>query len=137
MAELKTRPTEESVDAFLGAIPDASRQHDCRTLLDILKTACGAEPKIWGSNIIGFGDYHYRYASGREGNWFIAGFSPRKNDMVLYLMPDLDGMEDYLNRLGKHRRGKGCLYLKRLSDVNLDVLKELVAASLSHLRSSV
>ncbi|MFQ5691176.1 MAG: DUF1801 domain-containing protein [Gemmatimonadota bacterium] len=90
MAELKTRPTEASVDAFLRGVEDDARREDCLTLLRLMKRATGAEPKMWGSSMVGFGSYHYKYASGREGDWFLAGFSPRKRDLTVYVMADVD-----------------------------------------------
>jgi hypothetical protein len=136
MAEMKTKPTETSVDAFLDAIADPSRRDDCRTVLEIMKSATGAEPKIWGSGMVGFGTYHYRYESGREGDWFLTGFAPRKNDLTLYIMAGFDRYEDLMNRLGKHKTGKCCLYVKRLSEIDLSVLRELVAASVDHMRNT-
>lgn len=126
MAELKTKPTTASVKAFIDAIPDDTRRRECRTVLQIMKAATGATPRLWGTSIVGFGEQHYKYASGREGDWFIAGFSPRKQDLTLYLSSGFDRQQSILARLGRYRTGKSCLYLKRLSDVDLAVLKELV-----------
>jgi hypothetical protein len=134
MAEMKTKPTETSVDTFLDAIADPSRRDDCRTVLEIMKGATGAEPKIWGSGMVGFGTYHYRYESGREGDWFLTGFAPRKNDLTLYIMSGFDRYDDLMIRLGKHRTGKSCLYVKRLSEIDISVLRELVTASVDHMR---
>jgi hypothetical protein len=129
MAELKTKPTGESVKAFIDAIPDETRRRDCRALVQIMKTATGAAPRLWGPSIVGFGDYHYKYASGREGDWFMVGFSPRKQDLTLYLAIGFDRQQSVLKRLGRYRTGKSCLYIKRLSDIDLDVLRELVENS--------
>jgi hypothetical protein len=132
MATLKTRPTTASVSAFLATIPDQARRADCRKLVEILRRATGARPRMWGPSIVGFGTYHYRYASGREGDWFVAGFSPRKEALTLYLMGGYDRHPALMRKLGKHKRGRGCLYLKRLQDVDLAVLRELVDVSVAH-----
>ncbi|HUF67275.1 MAG TPA: DUF1801 domain-containing protein [Longimicrobiales bacterium] len=134
MAELKTKRTEESVDAFLDAIDDETRRKDCKTVLKIMKKATKAKPKMWGPSIVGFGDYHYKYESGREGDWFLAGFSPRKRDLTLYIVAGFDRYEALMARLGKHTTGKSCLYIKRLSDIDTTVLEELVTASVQHMK---
>ncbi len=134
MAELKTKRTDASVDAFLKRVPDADRREDCFTLLRLMKQVTKVEPKMWGPSIVGFGCYHYTYASGREGDWPLTGFSPRKQDLTLYLMGGLDGYGPLLGRLGKHKTGKVCLYIRRLADVDLSVLKSLVAASVKHMK---
>ena len=126
MAENKTKPT---VAQFLAAIPDEQRRQDCQTLVDLMSKAAGAEPKLWGGNIIGFGQYHYLYKSGREGDSLLTGFSPRKPDLVLYV--SLGASADnaaLLEKLGKHKTGKGCLYIKKLEDVHLPTLKKIIAA---------
>lgn len=125
MAELKTRPTGDDVEEFLRAVPEPA-QSDCRELVAIMRAATGAEPVMWGSSIVGFGDVHYRYASGREGDWFRVGFSPRKRALTLYLMAGVDRHADVLARLGKHTTGKGCVYVRSLADVDRDVLVELI-----------
>ena len=127
MAELKTRVTKASVEKFLDGIKDEKKRHDCYQLLKIMKKATKAEPKMWGTSIIGFGDYHYVYESGREGDWFIAGFSPRVQNLTLYMMGGFDG--DALKRLGKYKTGKGCLYINKLEDVDMKVLNELITKS--------
>lgn len=133
-AELKTKATGRSVGAFLGGIENPERRRDCRTVLQILKAATKAQPTMWGAGIVGFGTYRYKYASGREGDWFQAGFSPRKDSLTLYLMSGLQGQEALLKRLGRHKTGKGCLYIKRLADVDVAVLKKLVAATVKQVR---
>ena len=130
MAELKTKPTTGSVKAFIDAIPDDTRRRECRTVMQIMKAATGATPRLWGTSIVGFGEQHYKYESGREGDWFIAGFSPRKQDLTLYLSSGFNRQQSILARLGRYRTGKSCLYLKRLSDVDLAVLKELVESAI-------
>ena len=132
MAELKTRRTEASVDAFLEGVVDETRREDCRTLLRIMKRVAGAEPRMWGPSMVGFGSYHYKYASGREGDWFLTGFAPRKQDLTLYLMSGFGGHEKLMSRLGKYKTGKSCLYVKRLADIDLAVLEQLVSASVKH-----
>jgi hypothetical protein len=122
VAELKTRPTRASVAAFIAGLPDAQVRRDCRTLSKLMKTASRKPPKMWGSAIVGFGDVHYVYASGREGDWFQIGFSPRKGALALYLMTGLGPMKDLLRSLGKHKTGKGCLYVKSLADIDQSVL---------------
>ena len=129
MAELKTKPTQVDVLDFLGQLSDDQRRNDCLDVLELMKAATGADPRMWGASIVGFGRYQYRYESGRTGEWPVIGFSPRKNDLTLYIMPGFDRYESLLARLGKHKTGKSCLYLKRLSDVDLVVLKELIEES--------
>ena len=136
MAELKTKENDASVDAFLASIEDARKQEDCRTVLKIMQEATGAGAKMWGHSIVGFGHYHYTYASGREGDWFLTGFAPRKQNLTLYIMAGFDDYDALLSRLGKHSTGKSCLYIKRLSDVDLDALKTLVKASVEHMRAT-
>jgi hypothetical protein len=121
MAELKTKPTAESVE-------------DCREVLVLMKEITGAEPAMWGPSMVGFGKYRYRYESGREGEWFLTGFSPRKGALTLYLMAGFDGYEDLMARLGKYKTGKSCLYVKRLADLDLAVLRELITESVEHMR---
>ena len=134
MAELKTKPTKASVAEFLKAV-DASRQADCKILTKMMEKATGSKAKMWGSAIIGFGDTHYKYASGRSGDWFPLGFSPRKAALTLYLMGGLN--EGVLERLGKFKRGQGCLYISKLADVDLKVLEELIETSLKQLDAIV
>ena len=131
MAEAKTRPTKESVAAFLAAIPDEQRRKDGQAVAKLLREVTGEKPVLWGSNIVGFGTYVYDYADGREGEWPIVGFSPRKSELVVYIMPGFERHADLLSRLGKHRTGKSCLYLKKLSDADPAVLKELVSRSVA------
>jgi hypothetical protein len=126
MAVQKTKPTLASVEAFLGAIDDPKRREDCLTLIRLMKAATKCEPKMWGSSIVGFGDHHYRYESGREGDIFILGFSPRKDALTIYLCPGIERFRDILDQLGKHKIGKGCLYIRRLEDVQEPVLATLL-----------
>jgi hypothetical protein len=136
MAKLKTQKTNASVTAFLKSIADDDRRKDCQTLVRIMKRAVGAEPKMWGTSIVGFGHYHYKYASGRENDWFLAGFSPRKQDLTLYIMAGFDHYDALMARLGKHKTGKSCLYLKRLADVDVAVLEDLISASVKHMTAN-
>jgi hypothetical protein len=135
MAELRTKPTDTDVDAFLATL-DPARQEDCRTLVALMHEATGAPPVLWGASIVGFGQYHYRYPTGQEGDWFLVGFSPRRSALTLYIMPGFARYETLMARLGHHTTGKSCLYLKRLSDVHADVLRELVFASVAQLRAT-
>jgi uncharacterized protein DUF1801 len=129
MAELKTKATNESVTGFLNKVSDKGRRDDCFAVLKIMKDVTGEEPKMWGPSIVGFGRYHYKYESGREGEWMITGFSPRKGDLTLYIMAGVDAFPDLMKRLGKFKTGKSCLYIKELEDVDLGVLRQLVKQS--------
>lgn len=136
MAEPKTRPNDQSVEAFLNGVEDEKKREDAFALLELMKEVMGEEPVMWGDSIVGFGSYHYRYASGREGDWPLTGFSPRKRDLTLYIMAGFDQYDELLERLGKFKTGKSCLYVKRLEDVNLDVLRELVRQSAEHVATT-
>lgn len=135
-ADLKTKKTTASVSKFIDDIGDDQQREDSRRVLDIMKKATGAEPKMWGSSLVGFGDYHYKYESGRENDWFVTGFSPRKGNLTLYFMTGFDRYASLLERLGKHKTGKGCLHIKKLDDVDVGVLGELVTASARDLKKS-
>jgi hypothetical protein len=126
MAELKTKVNEANVTKFLDSIADEAKRKDSFKLLEMFQRATKDEPKMWGSSIIGFGSYHYVGKSGREGDWPLAGFSPRKQALTLYMMSHWQQYPDLLAKLGKHSLGKGCLYIKRLSDVDLIVLQNLI-----------
>jgi hypothetical protein len=132
MAELKTKATAASVVKFLNAIKDEQRRQDCFTILELMKKATGAQPTMWGSSIVGFGNYHYVYESGREGDWFVAGFAPRKQNLTLYLIGGFPRHGELLQRLGKHKTGKGCLYIKKLQDIDLPTLRKIVTESVRH-----
>jgi hypothetical protein len=129
MAEPKTTKNAASVPDFLAAVEDPKRRADAEAACALMAEATGAQPVMWGSSIIGFGAYHYRYATGQEGDWPAVGLSPRKAALTLYLSQGFDGAGDLLDRLGPHRAGKSCLYLKRLSDADPEVLRELVAGA--------
>lgn len=129
MSENKTQPTEQSVKSFINSLDDEQKIADSNALIDLMKEVTGCEPKMWGPSIIGFDQYHYKYESGREGNFLKIGFSPRKREFSIYLMCSFDKNEELMKKLGKHRTGKSCLYVKRLEDINMDVLRELVLES--------
>ena len=134
MAELKTKENQESVNEFLIGITDEGRRADCQRLVSLMQEATGAPPRMWGKSIVGFGSYHYKYDSGREGDWFQTGFSPRKANLTLYIMPELMRHEDSLVALGKHKTGKSCIYIKQLADIDTDILRTMIADSLVHLK---
>lgn len=134
MSDMKTKPTDANVDAFLDAIPDERKREDARAVAVLMAEVTGASAKMWGPSIVGFGSYHYRYASGREGDFMETGFSPRKQALTLYIMAGFSAYPDLLARLGKHSTGKSCLYIKRLADVDLAVLRELVERSVAFIR---
>lgn len=133
MAELKTKLTQASVDDFLNAIRDAQVRQDCWAIVDIMQEATQSKPQMWGASIVGFGSYHYKYASGREADWMLTGFAPRKQNITLYIMAGFEQYDEMLAQLGKHACGKSCLYIKRLSDVHMPTLKQLVQASVQHM----
>jgi hypothetical protein len=134
MAELKTQATKASVDTFLQGIKAEKRRQDCYTILKVMEKATKAEAKMWGTSIVGFGDHHYVYESGREGDWFLSGFSPRAQNLTLYSMGGFD--RELLKNLGKYKTGKGCLYINKLEDVDLKVLQELIATSVKKVKAA-
>jgi hypothetical protein len=134
MAELKTKPTGVSVKAYLDAIEDETRRKDCRAIAALMKRVTGCTPKMWGPSIVGFGSYHYEYASGHSGDMCLTGFSSRGREIVVYLMAADERAGKLFAALGKHRRGKSCLYFKRLAEVDLPVLEQLVALSFAETR---
>lgn len=136
MAELKTQKTDASVAEFLKSIPDETRRKDCEAVAKMMQKATGAKPRMWGASIVGFGNYHYKYASGREGDWFLAGFSPRKANLTLYIMAGFREYDDLMARLGKHKTGKSCLYVNTLKDIDMGILEELVKRSVAYMRTT-
>lgn len=134
MAELKTRKTAQSVAAFLNAIEDPARRKDCKTIARMMRNATGDKAAMWGAAIVGYGSYDYKYESGREGSWFVAGFSPRKQAISVYIMPGFKRFDRLMSKLGKYKTGKSCLYIKSLEDVDSDVLQELIELSVQHMR---
>ena len=134
MAELKTKKTEQSVEEFLNAIADEQTRQDCFNIVKLMQKATKAKPKMWGPSIVGFGDYHYKYESGRENDWFLVGFSPRKQNVALYGL-GITRQPELVQKLGKYKTGKSCLYIKRLADVDQKVLKDLIELSIAHTAS--
>ena len=135
MAENKTVKTGASVDEFMAGVENKRRREDGLVLLEMMRDVTGLEPEMWGPSIIGFGSYHYRYDSGREGDMPLIGFSPRKQSLSLYIMSGFDEYEELLGKLGKHRTGASCLYINKLADVDMGVLRELVSRSVEHMRA--
>jgi hypothetical protein len=135
MAELKTQKTDASVVAFLGAFENGQRKKDSFAVIELMQKITHSEPSMWGSSIIGFGHYHYKYASGRENDWFLTGFSPRKQSLTLYIMSGFKKYDEILGRLGKFKTGKSCLYINKLEDINIDVLKNLITESVEYLKA--
>jgi hypothetical protein len=135
MAELKTQVNDADVEAFLAAIPDEQRRKDCQTLAKWMKKITGCAPKMWGDSIVGFGTYHYKSKSGCEGDWYLTGFASRKDSLTVYIMAGFTRYEELMARLGKHKNAKSCLYIKRLSDVDEAVLKELIALSVDQMKT--
>ena len=134
MAENKTVKTGASVDEFMAGVENKRRREDGLVLLEMMRDVTGLEPEMWGPSIIGFGSYHYRYESGREGDMPLIGFSPRKQSLSLYIMSGFGEYEELLGRLGKHKTGASCLYINKLADVDMAVLRELVSRSVEHMR---
>lgn len=135
MAELKTKRTGASVDAFLNSIADEQMRADCWTLVDIMQQAANAKPEMWGADLVGFGTYHYKYPSGREAEWMMTSFAPRKKHITLYIMPGFEDRDQLMSRLGRYvDGGKSCIHIKRVADVHLPTLKKLVRASVKFLK---
>ena len=135
MAEAKTKPTKASVTQFLNKIPDAARREDCFAIAKMMEEITGSKPQMWGPSIVGFGSWSYKYASGHEGDWPVAAFSPRKQDLTVYLTIGFEKYDELLSRLGKHRKSKSCLYIKRLSDIHVPTLKKLIKVSVKDLKA--
>jgi len=137
MAELKTKQTDQSVQKFLNDIPDPVKRKDSKTVAAMMSEISGYKPKMWGPSIVGFGSYHYKYASGQEGDWPLICFSPRKQNLTLYVLSGSDDENELLRKLGKHTTGKSCLYIKQLSDVDLPTLKTLMQKCVKRKSSKV
>lgn len=135
MAELKTRETDGDVDAFIDGIEEAGKREDARRLCAMMGALTGEPARLWGPSIVGFGRVHYVYESGREGDWFAVGFSPRKQNLTLYIMPGFEPYDDLMARLGRYKTGKSCLYVKRLADVDEAVLRALIVESVAAIRA--
>jgi hypothetical protein len=136
MAELKTKENSASVAAFLNAIEDTQKRADAKKIAAMMREATGSRAKMWGKSIVGFGSYHYKYASGREGDWMLIGFSPRKQNLTLYIMSGFREFDALMSQLGQHKTGKSCLYVKRLADIDLKVLESLMKRSIRYMRSN-
>jgi Domain of unknown function (DU1801) len=134
VAELKTKATKQSVAAYLKTVADEQRREDAAKVIELMRAATKEEPVMWGTSIIGFGKYRYKYESGREGDWPIVGLSPRKQNLTIYIMPGFSGHEELLAKLGKHTTGVSCLYIKRLSDIHLPTLKTIVTRSVAAMK---
>jgi hypothetical protein len=132
MTQLKTQKNDASVNEFLNAVSNERKRKDSFAILELMRDITGEEPAMWGTSIVGFGSYRYKYASGREGEWFQVGFSPRKQNLTLYVMSGFDEYDSLLAKLGKHKTGKSCLYINKLTDVDLPTLRELVRQSVAH-----
>lgn len=135
MAELKTRKNNASVSVFLNSIEDAQKRADAKKVAAMMRKATASNPKMWGTSIVGYGSYHHKYASGREGDWMLIGFSPRKQNLTLYIMAGFSQFDALLVKLGKYKTGKSCLYVKQLADIDLKVLESLIIRSIKYMRS--
>ena len=136
MADLKTKRTRGNVEAFLNSVTDEKKRQDSFAILELMKQVTGKKPEMWGDSIVGFGSYHYKYKSGREGDWFLTGFSPRKQNLTLYVMAGFDQYDSLLQKLGKFKTGKSCLYIKKVEEIDLPTLRELVEQSVQHMIES-
>lgn len=134
MADIKTKENDASVEAFLDAVPNERKRNDSYAIVKMMKEITGEEPKMWGTSIVGFGRYHYKYASGREGDMPVVGFSPRKQNLTFYVVPVIDDYDELREKLGKHKVGKVCLYINKLDDVNQEVLREIVSRSVAFMK---
>jgi hypothetical protein len=135
MSGNKTTPTSQSVDDFIASIPNDQKRKDCITLQGLMKEITKEDPVMWGTSIVGFGQYHYKYDSGREGDMLMTGFSPRSQNISIYIIAGFKRYETLMKKLGKHKTGKSCLYVKKLSDIDMEVLKELIEASYEHIKN--
>lgn len=136
MAEIKTQPTKVSVTDFINSIDDREKRSDARKVAAMMRRATGKRARMWGTSIVGFGTYHYKYASGREGDFFLTGFSPRKQALTVYIMAGFSRFDRLMKKLGKHKKGKSCLYVKRLADVDQGVLEQLINESVKFMRKN-
>ena len=133
MAELKTKATDKNVESFLKGIENEKRRQDSFAVLKLMKEVTGMEPRMWGDTMVGFGSYHYNYATGREGDAMITGFSPRKQNLTLYIMGGFDQYDRLMDKLGKFKTGKACLYVNKLEDIDVETLSELVRQSVAYM----
>lgn len=133
MAELKTQKNDGSVDAFLNSVENDKRRTDAFKVLALMQEVTGESPKMWGDSVVGFGSYHYKYESGREGDWYVTGFSPRKKSLTLYIMPGFAEHDQLMRKLGKFKTGRSCLYINKLEDVDIPTLRTLIKLSVDHM----
>lgn len=136
MAQNKTQPTEQKVSEFIASIDDAGKRADCKALMKLMREITGNRATMWGPSIVGFGKYHYKYASGREGDFFLTGFSPRKQNLTIYIVSGFTAHAKLMKKLGRFKTGKSCLYVKSLDDIDGTVLKQLVGASVDYMRKT-
>lgn len=134
MAELKTKANKAKVAEFIKSVSDDQRRADCKAIAKMMRASTGNVAKMWGTSMVGYGSYDYKYASGREGTWFLCGFSPRAQSLTLYIMPGFSRFDSLMKKLGKHKTGKSCLYIKKLDDVDQKVLRTLIDESVKHMR---
>lgn len=137
MNELKTRPTEQKVEEFLNKVENSTKRADSLEILNLMKEVTQLQPIMWGNSIVGFGSYHYKNKSGREADWFRVGFSPRKQYLTIYIMDGFEKYNELLNKLGKHKIGKSCLYINKLKDIDIPTLKELMIESLKFMKELI
>jgi len=134
MTELKTKPNDQNVDEFLKKVENPNKRDDCYEILKLMEEITQEEPIMWGDSIVGFGRYHYKYTSGREGDWLLTGFSPRKQNLTLYIMSGFEKYEALLKKLGKFKTGKSCLYINKLKEIDIAILKELITESVNYMK---
>jgi Domain of unknown function (DU1801) len=132
--EIKTKETDASVSKFIDAVEDESKREDAYTVLKLMQKITKEDPKLWGTAIVGFGTYQYKYASGQQGDWPLVGFSPRKQNLTLYIMPGFDKYDDLMSKLGKYKTGKSCLYIKSLQNIDIKVLETLITLSVAYMK---
>ena len=135
MAELKTKSTKASVSGFLNSVADRQRRAECKTVAKMMRASTGKVARMWGTTMVGYGSYDYKYASGRQGTWFECGFSPRAKNLTLYIMPGFSNFDPLMKKLGKYKTGKSCLYLKTLDDIDLTILRQLIDESVKCMRA--
>lgn len=133
MVENKTKPTSQSVAKFIDSVSDEMRRKDCKTVATLMRKVTKKTPRMWGDSLIGFGTYHYKYASGHEGDYFVTGFSPRAQNLTVYIMPGFERFPRLMQKLGKYKTGKSCLYIKKLEDVDIAILEELIKKSVQYM----
>lgn len=135
-SDLKTVPNERDVETYLNSVVDSKKREACIVVKNLMEEVTGDEPQMWGNSIVGFGSYHYKYESGREGDWFLTGFAPRKKNLTLYIMSGFSDYDSLLRNLGKYTTGKSCLYINKIEDVDLDVLRKLIEQSVEHVKET-